>query len=155
MRIDSVNPRTIYAGTFGGLFKSTDAGETWSVMSLQNGLGLPPSVTAIAIDRSDDAVVYVTVFNSGFYKSTDAGGTWTQMVSGMANRNATGLVASASAAPKRPRFVLGGDVPETAHRSKSNRRTIRMSGEPEQVVPASRDSAGVNRRPVVSRGVRR
>ena len=89
---------TFYAGApAGGLWKTTDGGNTWSSNTDQLAtLG----VSAIVVDHTTPSTVY---FGSGdrdandapglgVYKSTDSGTTWVQMNSGMGNRTVGELV---------------------------------------------------------------
>jgi photosystem II stability/assembly factor-like uncharacterized protein len=81
-------PDTFYMGaTGGGVWKTTDAGETWvNVSDTFFGSG---SIGAIAVAESDPNVVYVGTGTAcprgnvspgdGVYKSTDAGKTWTHI----------------------------------------------------------------------------
>lgn len=77
-----------FGGTGGGVWKTTDAGETWANVS--DGFVATGSVGAIAVAPSDPNVVYVgmgehavrgvtTSHGDGVYKSTDAGKTWTHV----------------------------------------------------------------------------
>lgn len=83
------DPLTYYFGsTGGGVWKTTDAGVTWTNVS--DGFLHTGSVGAIAVADSDPNVVYVgmgehavrgvaTSHGDGVYKSTDAGRTWRHM----------------------------------------------------------------------------
>lgn len=93
VEIDSNNPKIIYAGmwerregpwengawsgTNGGLFKSTDGGDTWRQIM---GHGLPDIVQIdIAIAPSDSNRLYATVASAktvGIYRSDDGGANW-------------------------------------------------------------------------------
>ena len=77
-----------YDGTKGGLFKSTDGGETWK--QLKNGL--PDNLVQInlAIAQSDPKRIYATLSTTheggyasgtgvGVYRSDDAGESWTKI----------------------------------------------------------------------------
>lgn len=89
--IDPTNPNTIFVGTGEangghnnfpgeGIFKSTDAGETWTF----KGLGNTASIGRIIIDHANSQNIYVAAVGSyftpnperGIYKSTDGGESW-------------------------------------------------------------------------------
>ncbi len=91
--IDPKNSNVVWLGTgentsqrsahFGdGLYKSTDAGKTWTRVALETS----EHIGAILIDPRDSDVVYVTSQGPlwsaggerGFYKTTDGGRTWTR-----------------------------------------------------------------------------
>jgi hypothetical protein len=90
LAVSPVSPDVIYAGTESmGLYKSDDAGTTWSAMN--QGLGLEPGVrlgvTAIAVDpqNPDSAFVargvwvgtsHTSFFPMGIMQSLDNGQTW-------------------------------------------------------------------------------
>ena len=78
LAIDPGNPNTLYAATRSGVFKSTDAGGSWSNIGL-------PNATTLAIDFVNPAIIYAGTFSSGIvyspggqflFKSTDGGATW-------------------------------------------------------------------------------
>jgi photosystem II stability/assembly factor-like uncharacterized protein len=82
-------PNTYYfGGTGGGVWKTTDGGESWHNVS--DGYFETGSVGAIDVSESDPNVVYVgmgehavrgvtTSHGDGVYRSTDAGRTWTHV----------------------------------------------------------------------------
>ena len=75
--------KMISGGDGSGLYKSTDAGETW--MRLQNGLPKEMGKMAIAVCRSNSNKVYALIESdtqtdqSGLYVSMDAGDNWSQV----------------------------------------------------------------------------
>lgn len=67
-------PATVYAGTLGGVFRSTDGGGTWAA----SATGMPAiRVSALAIDPGAAGTVYAAT-ETGLFTSADAGATWTQ-----------------------------------------------------------------------------
>jgi len=72
LAIDPGNPDIIYAGTAGGVFKSTDGGVTWRNIGLSGA-------TALVVDFSNPNAVYAgtdiggSCRQSPLFKSTDAG----------------------------------------------------------------------------------
>jgi photosystem II stability/assembly factor-like uncharacterized protein len=82
--IDPSNPNTLYLGTgeqnysgdshYGdGIFKSTDAGTTWSKIATT---AVGTYFSKLAIDPSNTSTVYAAG-NQGIYKSTNSGVNWT------------------------------------------------------------------------------
>src|SRR6201990_153212 len=78
-------PRTFYMGsTGGGIWKTTDAGHSWS--NISDGQLPVGSMGAIDVSLSDPKVIYAGTGSSkirsnvsigkGIFKSTDAGQTW-------------------------------------------------------------------------------
>ena len=70
-----------WAGTSGGIFKSSDGGRTWN--ALTNGLPREGVVQAdVAVAPGDPARIYATVADFrgvGIYRSDDAGESWTRI----------------------------------------------------------------------------
>ncbi|HZT78513.1 MAG TPA: hypothetical protein VFA27_17825 [Vicinamibacterales bacterium] len=70
-----------WAGTHGGIFKSTDGGRTWNQLTK----GLPPEGVVqadVAVAASDPNRLYASVANPrsvGIYRSDDAGASWTRI----------------------------------------------------------------------------
>lgn len=80
--VDPSNPNTIYIGApAGGIWKSTNAGTTWTPLSDN----LPQiGVSGIAVDPNNSNVIYIATgdcdasdtYSIGILKSTDGGTTW-------------------------------------------------------------------------------
>ncbi len=91
LAIDENNPNILYAGTGeavagggniylgSGMYKSTDAGETWKLIGLTN-VG---AFSKVFVHPKNSNLIYAGATNRGvgFYKSTDAGKTWNQTLS--------------------------------------------------------------------------
>jgi len=65
--------RTLYAGTAGGFYVSTDAGATWILQARQ--IGQQP-IDAIAVDPVHPQTLYAGTPREGVWKSTDGGASW-------------------------------------------------------------------------------
>lgn len=88
---DPNDPNTIYVGApSGGCWKSTDAGQTWTVLTDQlQALG----VSAIAIDYTNTDIIYLgtgdddggDTYSIGVLKSIDGGQTWNALSLGNAS----------------------------------------------------------------------
>ncbi len=122
--LDPVNPNVVYAslwesrlgpwedgnqyeGTHGGLFKSTDGGDTWKPLTK----GLPDNLVQshIAVSPSDENRLYATIATAkqggyasgaglGVYRSDDAGESWYKVTDD----------------PRPAMKIGGGDLPEPA-----------------------------------------
>src|SRR5215467_12608687 len=72
--IDPSDSRILYAGTIDGVFRSLDAGASWT------SAGLPTDIRALAIDPSSLTVYAGT--GSGVFRSPTGGPPWTSILSG-------------------------------------------------------------------------
>lgn len=83
--IDPTTPGTLYAGTYGtilgGVFKSTDGGNTW----LATGLTIK-NIYCLAVNPLFPGTVYAGTEGEGVYKSQDGGSTWVAKRSGLPSR---------------------------------------------------------------------
>jgi photosystem II stability/assembly factor-like uncharacterized protein len=82
LAIDPINANVVYAGSFGGLAKTTDGGVTWRYLS---DAWTSQSVSSIAVSPNASNVVYVGTgrdgggydsYEAGVYRSFDGGTTW-------------------------------------------------------------------------------
>ncbi len=71
LAVDPLDSRTVYAGTAGGVYRSSDGGAAWEAARLPKA----PLVTALAIDPLRPSRVYAGGWG-GVYRSTDGGRTW-------------------------------------------------------------------------------
>ncbi|HEY2387397.1 MAG TPA: hypothetical protein VGK30_10575 [Candidatus Binatia bacterium] len=77
--IDPTDSAKIYLATTSGIFRSSDAGTTWTWSAAQNA----PFVNWIAVDPLAPSVLYMGTQGDGFQKSADGGATWAVMNSGL------------------------------------------------------------------------
>jgi photosystem II stability/assembly factor-like uncharacterized protein len=120
LAIDPKDPHTIWAGTGegwmrnsvsigDGIYKSTDAGETWTNMGLKNS----ERIVKILIDPINTSTVYACVpgklfsdsDDRGVYKTTDAGKSWSKILGGA---NASTGCSLMTMDPASPRTLYAG-----------------------------------------------
>ena len=75
------DPDTLIAGTFTGVFRSDDAGDTWKQLPTQSEPGLI-HVESLAIDPRTTNTIYAGTFYLP-YKSVDGGQTWKSIKNGI------------------------------------------------------------------------
>lgn len=84
IEVDPNDPNTLYIGApSGGIWKSTDQGDTWTVLNDFMGV---IGVSAIAIDPANSDIIYIGTgdddagdsYSIGVMKSMDGGSTWNQ-----------------------------------------------------------------------------
>jgi photosystem II stability/assembly factor-like uncharacterized protein len=75
------NPAMLFAGTLEGVFRSTDAGVSWTQIS-PPGSGEIHEVESLAIDPTDPDVVYAGTWHLP-WKTTDGGKTWSNIKQGI------------------------------------------------------------------------
>jgi photosystem II stability/assembly factor-like uncharacterized protein len=71
--LDPANPDILYATTIGGIFKTTNGGETWRFI----GQGVFQHLRQIAVDPTNPLRLYLGGDSEAFYLSDDGGDTWT------------------------------------------------------------------------------
>jgi hypothetical protein len=80
----SAKANIIYAASTNGVFKSTNAGASWTNTGCSN-------VNAVLINPLSENEIYAATSTGGVYKSTTGGGGWTAMNNGLGNLNTTYL----------------------------------------------------------------
>lgn len=100
-RVDRVvaSGNGLYAATDRGIYRSADAGTSWSHMG-----NLPDDarVQAMAVDPADNHVLYVAVAGGGVWASRDSGATWEVIGRGLETQHIHALVVD----PRRPQQLL-------------------------------------------------
>lgn len=99
----------VYAGDDSGVYKSTDAGTSWT--RVNTGLS-NLSVWSLAVDPRTAGTVYATT-DHGVFKSTNAGASWTAVNKGLANTNVEAVVVD----PFMPSTVFAGTYSNGIFRS--------------------------------------
>ncbi|MBI4464983.1 MAG: hypothetical protein HY647_09790 [Acidobacteria bacterium] len=109
--IDPANPATIYAASDGGALKSTNSGQSWTVITCIGrnfGNGFCDFWTlSLALAPSNTATLFVgTLF--GVDKTTDGGGSWVAVNSGIREVTPQALVQALAVDPNNPSVVYAG-----------------------------------------------
>lgn len=100
--VDPLDPRTVYAGTAGGIFKSSDGGASWQGL---NGSGSPDNVEALAILPTTPTTLYAARCpGPGVVKSIDGGLSWANANSGLNNSCVTAIAID----PSSPTTLYAG-----------------------------------------------
>jgi photosystem II stability/assembly factor-like uncharacterized protein len=89
---------TLYVADGGGLLSSPDGGETWDRMALPRHIPIASHLRRIAIDPTDDNVLYLPLRGAGIARSEDGGRTWQTVNDGLSNTNIS-LIAPHPADP--------------------------------------------------------
>lgn len=76
----SADGSVVYAGSETALYRTTDRGGSWAVLSDQLGTGL---VEAIVLAPNDPNTIYVAKIDHGVYRSLDGGVSWQLGAAGM------------------------------------------------------------------------
>jgi photosystem II stability/assembly factor-like uncharacterized protein len=89
----------LWLGAHTGLYRSEDAGRTWTKIALP-AQGHEPDVMAIAAHPADVSVLYVGTHEAGVLKTTDGGKTWRAVNKGFGGLDVHGLAIDPSAPDK-------------------------------------------------------
>jgi hypothetical protein len=94
--VDPLSPVNVYVGTTGGgIFRSTDAGRSWTPAStgLTNAV-----VTELALDPRTPNVLYAGTTGGGVFRSADAARNWTAFDTGLNNTSVAALAVTSGGA---------------------------------------------------------
>lgn len=105
LALDPRNAGTAYASTGGALFRTADAGATWTAMS-----SAPPCcVSTLLIDPQNPATIYAMSGAAGIFRSADGGASWSAVNSGLPvdDKGSYG-VTSLAMDPRDPNTLYAG-----------------------------------------------
>ena len=117
LAIDPTNPSTLYAGTTGGVFKSTDMGVSRAAINHVTNL----AVFALAIDPTNPSTLYAGTTFGGVFKSTDMGASWAAINRGLTFHDVYALAVD----PTNTRILYAGT--HTGGMFKSTNMTARWT----------------------------
>jgi photosystem II stability/assembly factor-like uncharacterized protein len=120
LTLDPRSPRTAYAGSVRGVFKTTDGAVRWH--AINNGLSLT-TVSSVALHPQRPQVVYASTGPLGLFRSGDGGAHWGPVVPGRLKR-----VDAVALDPRNPRIVLAFGPGPRGVRSTNTGRTWRPAG---------------------------
>jgi ligand-binding sensor domain-containing protein len=87
LALDSSNSQMIYAGTDGGVFKSSDGGANWA----NSSSGITNNhVQCLALDSSNSQMIYAGTYG-GVFKSSDGGANWANSSRWLSDRSVCSL----------------------------------------------------------------
>jgi photosystem II stability/assembly factor-like uncharacterized protein len=101
LAIDPADANRVYAATESGLYRTTDAGLTWTRVP-----GLSGGVTEVGTSPTTPTTVYAFLSGFGVLRSTDGGGTWAPARRGLAPIPVLDLVVD----PTDPRRLYAGTL---------------------------------------------
>jgi hypothetical protein len=106
--VDPVNSGTLYLGKFGDVYKSTNAGGSWSV----TGAGLTLfDVVRLWVDPAVPSRIYAGLFGDGVFRTTNGGASW-QRSTTLISSYASALVGDPSA-PGTVYYASGAGIHKT------------------------------------------
>jgi hypothetical protein len=116
--VDPAVPGSVYAGGWGGVFESSNAGATWTPARLAS-----PETNVLAADPGNPSTVFAA--GRGLSKSRDGGATW--------EATGTGLLPSMmftalAISPSTPSMMLAGDIAGVLYKSSDGGQTFQQSG---------------------------
>jgi len=115
IKIDPHHPKTVYTATLKGLYKTTDAGDSWRRI----GEDLPDQFLSDLVLNSVQPDVLFVASREGIHKSLDGGNTWQSMNEGLTNLNIRALAIST----QNPQTLYAGTNLEGLFRSKNGGQT--------------------------------
>ena len=98
-------PQTVYVGFriyisgwgppwYGGIYKSTDGGLTWSAAFINiGGSGEQDWVYSLELDPSSPSTIYAAAHETGMYRSRDSGKTWQPIDTGLTDLTTRTVIA--------------------------------------------------------------
>jgi|GEM_PF-1721267 len=96
--------RILFAGTSGGVFKSTDGGASWSAVN--TGLtNLYVRALALSPGYVTDRTLFAGTYGGGAFKSNDGGASWSAINVGLTNLDVTALALSPGYATDHTLFI--------------------------------------------------
>ncbi len=112
LAIDPSTPALVYAVTSSGLYKTIDGGLNWS----ENNNGLAAIATAVAVDRTNSANVYVGVYvgTDGFAAKVNATGSafgWLTYLGGSLNDELRGIAVDKDGSAYLAGIAVSNDFP--------------------------------------------
>jgi photosystem II stability/assembly factor-like uncharacterized protein len=103
--IHPMYPQRIYAGAWDGVYRSSDAGDSWE--QVNRGLG-SVLIEALALDEQDPRILYAGNTLDGVYRSADGGASWSKVGNSFKEGERGYGVLSLAIAPSNNHMVYAG-----------------------------------------------
>jgi len=94
MDLDNNAPNVLYLANFdpgnfkGGIYKSSNAGSSWSLVGLGNEI-----MYTVAVNQKNHSQVFAGTLTNGIFRSNDSGSNWSLSSQGLFNTNVSGMLA--------------------------------------------------------------
>ena len=102
MAVATSSGNVVYLGTEGGIYRSSDGGRTWKVLSTTLPVKDSPLTSDIKVDPKNPNIIYFTVPNV-VYKAENSGGKWIS-----AQLSIDAKVSRIAIDPKNPNVIYAG-----------------------------------------------
>ncbi|HTO73757.1 MAG TPA: SBBP repeat-containing protein, partial [Gemmatimonadales bacterium] len=130
LALDPSDPGTVYAGSANRIYRSSDAGATWSTLATFD----VTRVNGIAVDPAAGPTLYAATSGKGILKSTDGGATWAGANTGIPPAaNSLPFASRVWIEPKHPSTLfaaVNGAFQGTLARSTDSGRTWQVLADP-------------------------
>jgi photosystem II stability/assembly factor-like uncharacterized protein len=121
------NPDLLITGTFNGIFRSVDGGESWTALPTESAPGLV-HVESLAIDPRNPNIIYAGTWYLP-YKSTDGGQTWRIIKNGIIDDSD---IFAINLDPRNPNHIIASACSGIYETSDAGENWHKVQGIPSQ-----------------------
>lgn len=125
MTQSSLDPKVILVGTTGGVWRSTNSGDTWEKISSST---MPINIDSMAIDPRNTSTIYAGTWWRA-YKTTDSGKSWRLIKDGMIDDSD---VFAVTISPRNPEYIIASACSGIYESSNGGEKWAKIQGIPSQ-----------------------